>query len=242
MRSACAVMLGLQAVSVAVSCLAPRLGVGPAVLISLVTIWILLSSLKRPQVDINQIVEHRVTQRTVELKEKVEIYEKQATTDALTGLLNRRGGELSMNAQLARCKRQQSPISFVLCDIDNFKNINDKHGHSTGDLVISGVASSLRDTLRVSDIAIRWGGEEFLVCLPDTDLVGATLVAEKLRKGIEKIDLDIPSVTASFGCAELGDDSFQVALAMADMNLYIAKSKGRNQVFPNFIQKMLDRS
>lgn len=169
-------------------------------------------------------------------------FEKAATTDALTGLLNRRGCEEAINVNIARTRRIKTAFSFILCDIDHFKSVNDKFGHSTGDMVITGVARALRENLRISDFAGRWGGEEFLVCLPDTDLAGAVLVAEKLRVAVERIDFDIPSVSISLGCAELGEDDFNVVLARADMNLYMAKSKGRNQVFPNSLQKMLDRS
>lgn len=242
MKTAHAVALGIQLVSIVVGMVAPGLGVTPAVLLSLVTVGILLSSIRDPQVNTDQIIEEKVAERTAELEEKVQVYEVRATTDALTNLLNRRGGEETIHAQIARAKRLRMPISFVLIDIDHFKNINDKHGHAVGDAVISGVSAVIRSNIRVSDIAARWGGEEFLVCLPDTDLAGAIHVAEKLRQSIESLDLNTPSVTASLGCSELGDEPLNLALAIADMNLYLAKSKGRNQVFPTSLQKILDRT
>lgn len=162
-------------------------------------------------------------------------YEQQASTDAMTGLLNRRGGEASISNHIARSQRIASPISFLLVDIDKFKDFNDKYGHALGDTVISLVASCLRNNIRASDFAIRWGGEEYLICLPDTDLRGSINVAEKLREQAELVESHNGlKITISVGCAELGQDDFQVALARADMNLYFAKSKGRNRVFPDF--------
>ena len=161
----------------------------------------------------------------------------------MIGLLNRRGGEESINHHIARCIRVGTAMSFILVDIDYFKRVNDELGHAVGDTVISGVSHALKTTVRTADFAIRWGGEEFLICLPDTDLAGAITTAEKLRKTIQKIDFGTSSpITVSLGCSELGGDPFNIALARADMNLYLAKSKGRNQVFPQSLQKMLDRS
>lgn len=240
LRAAAAVAVGIQLVSVAAAVCG--LGRVPSVLFGTLTILVLFLSVKRDHVNTNDEVEEKVAERVRELEEKLVHFEKAATTDALTGLLNRRGTEDAITSHVARSRRLRTAFSFVLCDIDHFKSVNDKFGHSTGDVVITGVAKSLRENLRVADFAGRWGGEEFLVCLPDTDLAGAILVAEKLRLAVERIDFDIPSVTISLGCAELGEDDFHVALARADMNLYLAKSKGRNQVFPNSLQKLLDRS
>jgi diguanylate cyclase (GGDEF)-like protein len=207
--------------------------------LSAATIAILLVSLRRKEThsSIEQLVEARVTERTNNLVAQMTEYEQQASTDALTGLLNRRGGEAAITNHVARSQRLASPISFLLVDIDKFKDFNDRCGHAVGDTVISSVASCIRNSIRASDVAIRWGGEEYLICLPDTDLPGAINTAEKLRQQVELIE--VPGnmrVTISAGCSELGQDDFQVALARADMNLYFAKSKGRNRVFPDFPQ------
>lgn len=179
-----------------------------------------------------KLVEQRVSERITGLMEMVTHFEQAAITDALTGLLNRRGGEEAISKHIARTRRLNGRFSLIVLDIDNFKQVNDRYGHSMGDMVISGIANTVRKNLRDADFAIRWGGEEFLICLPDTDLVGATCVAEKLRCAIEQIEFEFLKATASFGCAELGSDDFQVAIARADMHLYMAKSKGRNCVFP----------
>lgn len=241
MKTACSIAVGIQVVSIVSILLG--LGYVPSALLSVTTILVLLRTVKRVD-DLHEekVVEKRVTERTRALEEKVVHYEMVASTDALTGLLNRRGIEAAISPHIARSKRLGTAFSFILCDIDHFKSVNDKFGHSTGDMVIAGVAKSIRETIRAADVAGRWGGEEFLICLPDTDLAGAIMTAEKLRLTVERIDFDIPSVTISLGCAELGEDPFHLALARADMHLYMAKSKGRNQVFPNSLQKMLDRS
>lgn len=241
MKTACSIAVGIQIVSIASAF--TGLGYTPSALLSIITIWVLLHTVKRePELPEEKVVEQIVTERTKILEEKVVHYEMVASTDALTGLLNRRGIEGAIAPHISRSKRLGTAFSFILCDIDHFKSVNDKFGHSTGDMVIAGVAKSIRETIRAADIAGRWGGEEFLICLPDTDLAGAIITAEKLRKTVERIDFDIPSVTISLGCAELGEDPFHLALARADMHLYMAKSKGRNQVFPNSLQKMLDRT
>lgn len=168
-------------------------------------------------------------------------YEQQASTDALTGLLNRRGGEAAITNHISRSKSLSSPLSLLLLDIDHFKNVNDKYGHAVGDSVITSVANCLKSNLRSSDVVMRWGGEEYLILLPDTDLQRAINTAEKLREQITRVDVQHAVVSVSIGCAELGQDDFTIVLARADMNLYFAKSKGRNRVFPDFDQNILDR-
>jgi diguanylate cyclase (GGDEF)-like protein len=181
----------------------------------------------------------RVGLRTKELEERMTVFEQMATTDALTGLLNRRGGEEAMGPHIARSRRMKTAISFVLVDIDKFKDINDRHGHAMGDRVLGMVSDIIKANVRSADLPIRWGGEEILLCLPDTDLAGAILVAEKLRGVIALLDAEARdlTVTASFGCAELGDDDLSVAIARADMQMYLAKAQGRNRVCPHFDEK-----
>lgn len=236
MKLALSVMLGTQIATVAVSL---TIGLGPAIALNFFTMVLILLQLAKKQTNqLNEkVIEDRVAERTEKLEMLMSQFEYQAMTDALTGLLNRRGGEESIQKHIARSMRVKTAISFILMDIDNFKKINDRYGHATGDLVIGGVTNTIRNNLRTSDFGVRWGGEEFLICLPDTDLSGAITAAEKIRGIIEKLDFDITPVTVSMGCAELGEDPFHVALARADMHLYFAKSKGRNRVFPNSLEK-----
>jgi diguanylate cyclase (GGDEF)-like protein len=181
----------------------------------------------------------RVEQRTKELEERMTVFEQMATTDALTGLLNRRGVEEAVTPHITRSRRMKTAMSFVLVDIDKFKDINDRHGHAIGDRVLGMVADAIKLNVRSTDLPARWGGEELLVCLPDTDLAGAVTLAEKLRTVIALIDAEARDlkVTASFGCAELGGDDFTVAIARADMQMYLAKAQGRNRVCPQLDQK-----
>lgn len=245
-RTAVAYALGVQIVSLCWLLFAGADLVNAfAAVMSGVTIIVLVRGLfgVESQPSIEHLVEARVVARTRELVVQMSEYEQQASTDALTGLLNRRGGESAITNHIARSQRLGSPISFLLVDIDKFKDINDRFGHATGDTVISSVASCLRENVRASDVVVRWGGEEYLICLPDTDLSGAVNAAEKIRGQVLNIEISGSiKVSVSIGCSALGQDDFTVALARADMNLYFAKSKGRNRVFPDFSANELDRT
>lgn len=235
--------LGVQVISIGVSVLS-NVMIVPSIALSVLTIVILLESLRNvPELNssVEKLVEAKVSERTSILVAQMSEYEQQASTDVLTGLLNRRGGESAITNHIARSKSLSSPLSFLLMDIDHFKNINDNYGHAVGDEIITAVATCLKNNIRASDVATRWGGEEYLVVLQDTDLKGAINTADKLREQITCIDVQHATVSVSIGCAELGQDDFTVVLARADMNLYFAKSKGRNRVFPDFDKNMLDR-
>src|SRR5690606_9599308 len=158
-----------------------------------------------------------------------------ATTDVLTGLPNRRGFDLLAAQAMQEAARRQSPLSALLIDLDNFKQLNDTHGHLAGDHVLTGFARSLQGNLRQSDIVCRWGGEEFILLLKDTGSSTARQVAEKIRQQTE--DLAFPfngvnlRVTTSIGLAQLhGDDSLDQLIGCADRALYRAKQSGRNCV------------
>lgn len=239
MRTAIAVLLVIQVTALAALACLPSDDLVPALLpIFASTIYGLARILIKTVPEHHKVIEEKVSERTSELVEMMTRYEQAAMTDALTGLLNRRGGEQSIANHIARSNRIGSPLSIILLDLDHFKKINDTHGHAVGDQVLEGTAKMVQMHLRASDFAVRWGGEEFLICLPDTDLAGAILVAEKLRLLIEKLDFETRvAVTASFGCAELGDGDFKMSLARADMQLYVAKSQGRNQVAPQIDKK-----
>jgi len=161
--------------------------------------------------------------------------EKMASTDKLTGLLNRHAFGILIEKLLAGNRRAPRPISFLLGDIDHFKDINDRHGHRIGDQVLSSIAKLLGATLREADFAIRWGGEEFLLVLPGCPLDEALVVAEKLRHAIAAAQ-PTPTeptirVTMSLGVSELGaEETADHAISRADDALYVAKRAGRNQV------------
>ncbi len=163
-----------------------------------------------------------------------DMVERQALVDGLTGLANRRAASDALHAEAARAERLETPLSVVLADLDGFKEVNDEHGHAVGDAVLRAFAEVLRDTLRESDLAGRWGGEEFLLLLPGADKEGAAQLAERVRIGLAA--RRIPSVpglrvTASFGVAEYaGEANTAQLVAAADDALYRAKRGGKDRV------------
>ena len=162
----------------------------------------------------------------------IDSLERLASADPLTGLANRRGGEKDIAAEISRARRQNSPLSAVLLDIDHFKEVNDTFGHQAGDYVLREISALLRRTVRAYDILVRWGGEEFLVVLPGVEHEPALKLAERIRHAIENMPLaGIGGITASVGVAALGSDySFEAMFAVADRRLYSAKAAGRNTV------------
>lgn len=158
-----------------------------------------------------------------------------ATTDPLTRLRNRRSVLDTSSFEAAKQRRDGRPMSFVLCDVDHFKVVNDTHGHEAGDDVLTSVARVLRTGVREVDHAARWGGEEFLLLLPETNVSGATLVANRLREAIEELRVSSKDgplrVTMTFGVSALHpDESIDQAIARADKALYTGKHEGRNRV------------
>ncbi|HOO64387.1 MAG TPA: GGDEF domain-containing protein [Synergistaceae bacterium] len=177
-------------------------------------------------------------------KKEAERLHRIATTDALTGLPNRRSFFDTLNREIARCHRHGKPLSLILCDIDFFKEVNDTYGHDTGDYVLRQFGRNLRRALRAEDFLSRYGGEEFGMILPETDLPRAIQVAERLRYETEKAlfsaergKKDAPRIqlTASFGVAqlELHKDTREALFSRADLLLYQAKNAGRNSVYPS---------
>jgi diguanylate cyclase (GGDEF)-like protein len=162
------------------------------------------------------------------------IAELRAATDSLTGLPNKRAINDSMRRMVAQAGRGKSPLAAMMCDLDHFKQINDVYGHGCGDDVLAAVGAALSDSIRASDFAGRYGGEEFLILLPDTNTEGAKIIAEKVRRAVAAIR--IPSfeltVTASVGIAVLPDDAndAQSLRRAADQALYTAKNAGRDRV------------
>lgn len=164
-----------------------------------------------------------------------------STLDGLTRQLNHRVIYDRLTEELERARRYRLPLSVVLCDFDHFKEINDTHGHLVGDAVLREGAAVLRRCLRSTDLLGRYGGEEFLAVLPQVDLAGARMAAERLRQGLEKHPVRLAGggevgITASFGVAsrdELANlESGDVLVSLADSRLYEAKAAGRNRVRP----------
>lgn len=161
--------------------------------------------------------------------------EEMASTDKLTGLFNRQAYAILMNRLLAEHARQPRPVSLLLLDLDHFKLINDRDGHAMGDQVLRRVASELRQVLRKSDIAVRWGGEEFLVVLNHCALDAARQIAEKIRQGIARMGLEVAGqavgLSVSIGVSEFsGHETPDQAISRADAALYRAKQGGRDRV------------
>lgn len=162
---------------------------------------------------------------------RAEQYSQWAMTDRLTGLANRRAADESLELNCATAKRHGRTFSVILADLDEFKHINDSAGHATGDAVLIAVAETLRGVVRDADILARWGGEEFAIIIPGTDLDGAGRLAERCREAIERADLAGYRVTMTFGVAQYapGDD-IRSLMARADANLYRGKAANRNRV------------
>lgn len=161
--------------------------------------------------------------------------EEMASTDKLTGLLNRHAFTILIDKLLAEYRREPQPIAILLADIDHFKEINDRHGHIVGDKVLSVVAGLLLGGLRQSDIAVRWGGEEFLLVLSHCDYAEAQRIAENLRQKIAMTPIEVNglhiAVTVSVGVSQYdGIELPDQAVGRADTALYAAKIGGRNRV------------
>ena len=161
---------------------------------------------------------------------------RQALTDDLTGLANRRDGARQLEREIALCVRHGRLLALVRIDVDHFKAINDSRGHQAGDDVLAEVARRLAGAVRGGDELARWGGDEFVAILPDTDRVGALRAAERLRAAVAESPIEAAGadvdVTISLGWAHWSGDTPDDLLARADGALYKAKGAGRNQVFP----------
>src|SRR5690554_561824 len=166
-----------------------------------------------------------------------ESHEKAARTDELTGLANRRDMHNRLAAEFSRYQRSGHHFSVVLIDLDLFKRVNDDFGHDAGDAALRHFASLVRKVIRQTDIAARWGGEEFLILLPDTTLLQALTLAERLRAEVAATEFrhqeQILPVTISAGvCSISKAGSVNELLKLADTNLYSAKEDGRNRIAP----------
>ena len=154
----------------------------------------------------------------------------EARVDSLTGLANRRALEEVLAAEISRAQRFSHQLAVVLLDLDRFKEINDSFGHAAGDVMLRAVSRLLTSLARQGDTVARWGGEEFVVVLPETDLAGAERFAERLRRTIEAQSVGDMQTSASCGVATmLPEDNVEELLGAADQALYRAKTNGRNR-------------
>ncbi|RLJ71193.1 diguanylate cyclase (GGDEF)-like protein [Hydrogenivirga caldilitoris] len=166
------------------------------------------------------------------LKQKEKELKELALRDPLTGLPNRRILMDFLGFEINRANRKGTPLSIAFVDIDDFKQINDTYGHLVGDRVLKALSGILKKNLRSTDLVGRYGGEEFLIIMPETDLKTAVKVMERLRKRIEETHFEpVGRVSVSIGITELraGDDMNSV-LGRADEKLYQAKREGKNRV------------
>ncbi|MDO6525700.1 GGDEF domain-containing protein [Motilimonas sp. 1_MG-2023] len=208
-------------------------------LTGIIGIWIafaliyLLSDLRRLKGDLSS-----TRQKAVELESLTEAlkleskkFETMAKRDPLTGARNRAGIRDSLFEQVQLVYLQRTPLSIVFMDIDHFKQINDVHGHDIGDEVLKAFAGLVTGQTRQGDSLVRWGGEEFLLVCPNTELNHAAQLAENIRSLLEVSEWpDGVKVTCSFGVTQMGQESTGEFIARADEALYKAKSKGRNRV------------
>jgi diguanylate cyclase len=170
-----------------------------------------------------------------QLRNEIEQHRREALIDPLTGLFNRRAMEQLLGEHLAS---SEDAIAMLVLDIDHFKNVNDTYGHAVGDVVLRHVADAIRKCIRGEDIAVRYGGEEFVILLPRTTLQGAMIVAETLRHRVEEMrlvrrqdNLRLAPITASLGVATRHpEDDQESFFQRADKALYVSKSLGRNRV------------
>lgn len=173
--------------------------------------------------------------RAEEAVQQADAAQERAMTDTLTGLLNRYGLQHILAREVSETRRYNRPLSCLMIDLDHFKIINDLQGHAAGDTALQQIATVLSENVRGSDVIFRYGGEEFLVLLPETDLEGAISLAEKIRQAANVRSFGdgehVFSLTLSAGAATLWDnESGNDMIARADMALYQAKEGGRNCV------------
>jgi len=180
--------------------------------------------------------EQALQQQLAEIQVLQAKLKEQAVHDALTGLFNRRYLDTIVPHELARCARDRAPLCLMMMDIDHFKQVNDTYGHQGGDEVLKALAQLLTDSVRASDVACRYGGEEFLLVLPNMPVENALLRAEQWRASFAALAVEFAGAciesTVSIGIACFPDDGCDPAVLIrcADLALYRAKALGRNQV------------
>ena len=180
-----------------------------------------------------QIAEMQTKYEMEKKEQEIQIWRKASVTDLLTKLMNRQGLWEKIKSEINRFARNGKPFVLSIADIDGFKLFNDEHGHDCGDSVLEAFANVLKTSIREQDHVGRWGGEEFLLILPETDLADGLKVVEKVRKNIEDYSHNYNgknhSITASFGISEYrGEKDIDMAIKEADKALYAAKMRGKN--------------
>ena len=195
---------------------------GAAILVLIVLIW--AHKVKRLNSQISEAYEL--------LEQKNRELERLSTVNQLTGLYNRHKSDQELEAEIQRADRYRRPLSIIMFDIDWFKSVNDNYGHPAGDTVLQKIATIIRNRIRTTDIAGRWGGEEFLIICPETQLEGASELAEQIRIDIATFDFFIgQSITISAGVAAYAaDEPVEQLIHRVDECLYAAKHRGKNRV------------
>jgi two-component system, cell cycle response regulator len=195
-----------------------------------------LERLADAMLDLNRessVAQTSLARANIALKQREVRIVADSLTDTLTGVGNRRRLEQALAVEIARARRHGAPLSAIMADIDHFKRVNDEHGHAAGDKVLAHFGGLLRSQVRPADIAARFGGEEFVLLLPHTNLAHAASMAERIRGAFadEVIDPLAAPVTSSFGVAQLSaQDDGESLLGRMDAALYRAKEGGRNRV------------
>lgn len=189
----------------------------------------------------------RIMKQRIErmIKNSLEKIETQLYFDELTQVYNRKTGIKRLNEEIARSKRTGSPTVIAVVDIDNFKDINDTYGHLVGDKALSRLANQIKQSVRACDVVVRYGGEEFLIILPNTDEINALLALERVREQIARKPLLVGGnriqLTVSIGLKEISfDEDAHTAINKADIALYQAKKNGKNrvEVYLNFAKNL----
>lgn len=180
-------------------------------------------------------LEHTVNELQMEMVERkvaIEELEMLASTDPLTSLFNRRKFDELLAYEVERNQRYRINLSLIMCDIDHFKQINDKFGHAVGDQALVTFSNKITENIREVDIFARWGGEEFMILMPNVSIDNACSVAEKLRKIIANTNIKkVGALTASFGVTHYNNgDTVESFVKRVDEFLYQAKQQGRNTV------------
>ena len=173
-----------------------------------------------------------------ELKKNLEEVQRQSMTDSLTKIYNRKFFDQHISMAITDAREKNEPMCLVMLDIDHFKTFNDTFGHQTGDQVLRLVGMTLKSNIKGSDMACRYGGEEYALILPDTDIAGAVAISDKIRQSIQAKELlkrstneKLGRITASFGVARLSPGDTEISIVeRADNALYVAKRNGRNRV------------
>lgn len=203
-------------------------------------LWRMISVSHEISRNLLYIMSERVRYSNLVIADSLEMqrkYQRYAMTDALTGLHNRGWLDDAFDREVKRSERDQLPLSLIMIDVDKFKDYNDAYGHLAGDQVLATIAKAIRSPLRPNDLVARFGGEEFAVLLPETNVINAKFIAERLRENVGHADLgmidgkQLPNVTISLGISTRSpNDTLDILIAAADVAMYHAKQKGRNRV------------